>query len=109
MFVNFFFFQAEDGIRDKLVTGVQTCALPILEIFAIKDQRWVDYWLKQPHPVMLVIGTFAEENERSVGKEKLEFAEVRWMEISSCLKRESKNGKKPVHQIEFKGERLDMT
>src|SRR3989441_12900486 len=27
--MNFFFFQAEDGIRDKLVTGVQTCALPI--------------------------------------------------------------------------------
>src|SRR5205823_7389727 len=25
-----FFFQAEDGIRGKLVTGVQTCALPIL-------------------------------------------------------------------------------
>src|SRR6266404_2178475 len=25
----FFFFQAEDGIRDKLVTGVQTCALPV--------------------------------------------------------------------------------
>src|SRR5207244_9108132 len=25
----FFFFQAEDGIRDDLVTGVQTCALPI--------------------------------------------------------------------------------
>src|SRR6266404_5167205 len=24
-----FFFQAEDGIREKLVTGVQTCALPI--------------------------------------------------------------------------------
>src|SRR5687767_15250409 len=28
-FFFFFFFQAEDGIRDKLVTGVQTCALPI--------------------------------------------------------------------------------
>src|SRR5258708_13153470 len=28
--VSFFFFQAEDGIRDDLVTGVQTCALPIL-------------------------------------------------------------------------------
>src|SRR5207245_7379954 len=26
----FFFFQAEDGIRDATVTGVQTCALPIL-------------------------------------------------------------------------------
>ena len=27
--VFFFFFQAEDGIRDYKVTGVQTCALPI--------------------------------------------------------------------------------
>src|SRR5699024_11429931 len=27
-----FFFQAEDGIRDRNVTGVQTCALPILMI-----------------------------------------------------------------------------
>ena len=27
----FFFFQAEDGIRDRLVTGVQTCALPIFD------------------------------------------------------------------------------
>src|SRR5438552_5306373 len=29
--VIFFFFQAEDGIRDDLVTGVQTCALPICQ------------------------------------------------------------------------------
>src|SRR5207253_8583417 len=29
IFVFFFFFQAEDGIRDGHVTGVQTCALPI--------------------------------------------------------------------------------
>src|SRR5258708_5067170 len=29
IFFCFFFFQAEDGIRDDLVTGVQTCALPI--------------------------------------------------------------------------------
>ena len=28
----FFFFQAEDGIRDWSVTGVQTCALPIFAI-----------------------------------------------------------------------------
>src|SRR5207248_5566379 len=27
----FFFFQAEDGIRDRTVTGVQTCALPIFD------------------------------------------------------------------------------
>ena len=30
------FFQAEDGIRDSPVTGVQTCALPIL----LEDQIW---------------------------------------------------------------------
>src|SRR2546422_8592053 len=29
LFYFFFFFQAEDGIRDVAVTGVQTCALPI--------------------------------------------------------------------------------
>ena len=29
LFFVFFFFQAEDGIRDYKVTGVQTCALPI--------------------------------------------------------------------------------
>src|SRR5207249_5655162 len=33
--VHFFFFQAEDGIRDRNVTGVQTCALPIWTITAI--------------------------------------------------------------------------
>ena len=78
------------------------------EIFDIKEQRWVDYWLKQPHPVMLVVGTFAGEEEGFTGREKLEFVEVRWMEISSELKRLSANGTKPVKSFEFKGERLDM-
>src|SRR5438067_9796085 len=32
-FFCFFFFQAEDGIRDRNVTGVQTCALPISSLF----------------------------------------------------------------------------
>src|SRR5438876_12215130 len=31
----FFFFQAEDGIRDGRVTGVQTCALPIFKVEAV--------------------------------------------------------------------------
>src|SRR5699024_11893188 len=30
----YFFFQAEDGIRDRNVTGVQTCALPICRLLA---------------------------------------------------------------------------
>src|SRR5437879_11470800 len=33
VFCFFLFFQAEDGIRDTSVTGVQTCALPILGAF----------------------------------------------------------------------------
>src|SRR2546425_6337768 len=36
----FFFFQAEDGIRDKLVTGVQTCALPISRRGVRGAQLW---------------------------------------------------------------------
>src|SRR2546422_2710729 len=37
----FFFFQAEDGIRDVAVTGVQTCALPISSLADIEDKkRW---------------------------------------------------------------------
>ena len=79
------------------------------EIFAIKKQRWVKTWTNQPHPVMLVIGTFPEEDGRATGSAKQEFADVRWMEITSVLQRESANGTKPVKQIEFAGERLDMS
>ena len=35
----FFFFQAEDGIRDDLVTGVQTCALPIYNIIGLRTYQ----------------------------------------------------------------------
>src|SRR5204862_4856451 len=35
----FFFFQAEDGIRDLYVTGVQTCALPIS---ICQSSDWID-------------------------------------------------------------------
>src|SRR3989475_10502300 len=36
----FFFFQAEDGIRDLTVTGVQTCALPIFELIDVPQSRY---------------------------------------------------------------------
>src|SRR5256714_1348624 len=39
----FFFFQAEDGIRDKLVTGVQTCALPIFASDGAGGYCWPDF------------------------------------------------------------------
>src|SRR6266852_6928284 len=45
--VVFFFFQAEDGIRDATVTGVQTCALPISDFF--KNVGWITL------PILLVL------------------------------------------------------
>src|SRR5205823_10494007 len=49
-----FFFQAEDGIRDKLVTGVQTCALPIsrhadFDVDAYASRWWVEQPDRGPH------------------------------------------------------------
>jgi small GTP-binding protein len=64
------------------------------EIFKIKDERHARYWMAQAFPVLLVI-------RNSEG-------EVRWMEVSDWLKRESDNGKKPVKQIVFEGERFDV-
>src|SRR2546430_9208624 len=40
IYIFFFFFQAEDGIRDLTVTGVQTCALPICR----PQRRTALYW-----------------------------------------------------------------
>ena len=79
------------------------------EVFTIKKQGWVRNWLAQPHPVMLVVGTFAEHDKLRGGGDKLEFADVRWMEVSSYLRRESDGGRKAVRQIVFEGERLDLS
>src|SRR5690554_7695688 len=60
----FFFFQAEDGIRDADVTGVQTCALPI----SLKEAG-IEY-----RPERVFFGDFEESSgqerseERRVGK-----------------------------------------
>src|SRR3712207_8836120 len=45
----FFFFQAEDGIRDIGVTGVQTCALPISS--GIGDFRYILKWNEYNSPL----------------------------------------------------------
>src|SRR3712207_8718729 len=44
--IGFFFFQAEDGIRDIGVTGVQTCALPISTRLGI-SRHTVDSYVKR--------------------------------------------------------------
>src|SRR2546422_4962230 len=62
----FFFFQAEDGIRDVAVTGVQTCALPISRqsrFWPMHDLlfRHQDGWAKlaDPRPMLLALGDSA--------------------------------------------------
>src|SRR5437763_4372431 len=45
VFLFFFFFQAEDGIRDTSVTGVQTCALPISAAYLASRQASASAWL----------------------------------------------------------------
>src|SRR5438445_10111568 len=51
----FFFFQAEDGIRDIGVTGVQTCALPI-SARAFAGQP-VEYALRDPRSGRILVAT----------------------------------------------------
>jgi small GTP-binding protein len=64
------------------------------EIFTIKDERHARYWMGQAFPVLLVV--------RNAG------GEVRWMEVRERLKRESDDGRKPVRQLVFEGERFDV-
>src|SRR5688500_20199437 len=45
-----FFFQAEDGIRDYKVTGVQTCALPIFHRFGTTSSGAVHYFADSTAP-----------------------------------------------------------
>src|SRR5205823_11447537 len=49
------FFQAEDGIRDKLVTGVQTCALPIL--------RGARHWAHLRATDLYAVGSFDPDHD----------------------------------------------
>src|SRR5699024_11881003 len=62
LFLSFFFFQVEDGIRDRNVTGVQTCALPISDFDLVLYGRNVSSRLsdKVSDRVLLVDGNFEE-------------------------------------------------
>src|SRR5438105_3892820 len=57
----FFFFQAEDGIRDPLVTGVQTCALPIFTFPSHTSVRDPQLWsLERPNLYRLITEALVE-------------------------------------------------
>src|SRR4051794_41860935 len=71
----FFFFQAEDGIRDGRVTGVQTCALPIFRSRPVAarlqdlPRRLPDLPRPQPAVVPQPRRGRRRSEERRVGKE----------------------------------------
>src|SRR3712207_7224522 len=79
MLIIFFFFQAEDGIRDIGVTGVQTCALPIFDGVVknrprkqqIIAQKSLDDGLRaaKEHGLPLLALVTQRSEERRVGKE----------------------------------------
>src|SRR3712207_9422180 len=69
-----FFFQAEDGIRDIGVTGVQTCALPISLLISIASGLIVTRAATDGDMGTDIVGQFrrqagARSEERRVGKE----------------------------------------
>src|SRR5207237_6901136 len=69
VFQVYFFFQAEDGIRDSSVTGVQTCALPIFDIKLSYGKEWrPENFTKQTYGPVTVVRALAESlNLATVG------------------------------------------
>src|SRR2546427_8110119 len=75
----FFFFQAEDGIRDLTVTGVQTCALPISYAFGIvmvgngllhlAGSVYLRKAMPRVYSAPLLLAAAVRSEERRVGKE----------------------------------------
>src|SRR5690606_41082872 len=92
--VRFFFFQAEDGIRDFHVTGVQTCALPILVKKLLQENYCVVATTRSAKSLIEEIGNASEvflpievnrSEERRVGKE----CRSRWR--PSCQKKKDED------------------
>src|SRR5258708_23228138 len=78
----FFFFQAEDGIRDDLVTGVQTCALPI----SIRPSSSCPYlWPKwTPRETLRFVGAaFGGRGQELEGRIDAELVAFELTEVSS--------------------------
>src|SRR2546430_12742161 len=67
----FFFFQAEDGIRDLTVTGVQTCALPIClqELHVGTETRAIAIPAREQDFPRTQTRALPRSEERRVGKE----------------------------------------
>src|SRR5438128_5860713 len=99
-FCVFFFFQAEDGIRDATVTGVQTCALPICRLYRTEvRQKWESASggmvstmsdFSKFAQMLANGGTLERSEERRVGKE----CRSRWSWYQLKKKRKKKEMEK---------------
>src|SRR5689334_23635471 len=88
----FFFFQAEDGIRDGTVTGVQTCALPI---WAVRNARWSKFMVQQT--VFRAISTLGDgplHEKRDRKSTRLNSSHSSISYAVFCLKKKKKKKKK---------------
>src|SRR2546430_3515230 len=80
----FFFFQAEDGIRDLTVTGVQTCALPISRMHEV-------YWGCFERPATGAVAAAAHDEQ--VGKPAAVSLPASWLAAPRARSEERRVGK----------------
>src|SRR5258706_15862814 len=60
----FFFFQAEDGIRDWSVTGVQTCALPIFAVLTLGFSPYLTHVESEKEPRIAFMASLIDPTGR---------------------------------------------
>src|SRR5699024_11272933 len=99
----YFFFQAEDGIRDRNVTGVQTCALPILFKQQLLTLLLRDRLLNQHMQLEQECQQLLFEQRKVQNKTKLSKREV-----TRRFQEEIDNRQEKINMIEFKMKQLEM-
>src|SRR5207248_6340801 len=103
----FFFFQAEDGIRDRTVTGVQTCALPIstasrsvlLSLFQARDELEIKIEERTAK-----LSRANEELQTEIIERKSAEEKLREIGRASCREREEEGGGEGVWKGRERGE-----
>src|SRR5438309_6112719 len=87
MCLSFFFFQAEDGIRYGTVTGVQTCALPILNCNRISSGKKIPFLRAQT--LQWEFQSYLRKNGIFFPEEiRLQFIAINDLMLAACVERE---------------------